>query len=414
MLTVAVGQSNDIDATAAAAEVAGQCERALGGRRARAGLVFASIDLEHARVLETLARAFPEARWIGCTTDGEATSAAGRDGARLGFQESSLAVMLFASDTLSFATAVARDLSGAASGADAPASDPRARVRDAVREAARALSRPPSVCITTPESLTSSGAAIVDGLVEGLADERVPIVGGLAGDGVTWTGTSQFHGAEVLHDAAPVLLIGGPLTVSTGVASGWTPLGRRARVTRAEGNHVLEIDGRPPLEFYRHYIGEGGVPSGEYALAVFEADADASDPRFYLRAPQRSDERSGEMSFFGDVPEGATVQLTQTDRASILAGCQSSIDAALAGLDEDIPRRAALFFSCAGRHRLLGSHTPQEFALLRARLDDDTPIAGFYAYGEIGPVERGQRARFHNETFVTVLLGSRDSSEVHG
>ena len=406
MLTVAVGQSNDIDATAAAAEVTRQCERALGGRSPRAGLIFASIDLEHERVLEALARAFPEACWIGCTTDGEATSAVDLEGERVGFQESSLAVMLFASDTLSFATAVARGLSG-------DDSDPRARVRDAVREAARALTQPPSVCITTPESLTTSGAAIVDGLVDGLADERVPIVGGLAGDGVTWTGTSQFHGAEVLHDAAPVLLIGGPLTVSAGVASGWSPLGRKATVTRAEGNRVLEINGRPPLEFYRHYIGEGSVPSGEYALAVFDADA-ASERCFYLRAPQRSDEQSGEMSFFGDVPEGATVQLTQTDRASILAGCQASIDAALASFDEDVPRRAALFFSCAGRHRLLGSRTPQEFERLRARLGDHTPIAGFYAYGEIGPVERDQRARFHNETFVTVLLGSRDPSEEHG
>ena len=70
--------------------------------------------------------------------------------------------------------------------------------------------------------------------------------------------------------------------------------------------------------------------------------------------------------------------------------------------------RAALFFSCAGRHRLLGSRTPEEYALLRARLPDSAPIAGFYAYGEIGPISQGQSARFHNETFVTVLLGSRE------
>ncbi|MCA9717246.1 MAG: FIST C-terminal domain-containing protein [Myxococcales bacterium] len=404
MLTVAVGQSNDIDATAAAEMVARQCEASLRGQTARAGLVFASVELDHRRALETLARAFPQARWIGCTTDGEATSAGAQPGAEEGdapggFHDSSLAVMLLASDALEFSTAVARELSAAGGEADA-----RARVRDAVREAAAALTRPPCLCLTTPEGLTTSGVAIVEGLARGLDDAPPPIVGGLAGDGLTWTGTSQFHGTEVLHDAAPLLLIGGPLVVATGVASGWSPIGREGLVTRARGNVVLEIDGRPPLAFYRHYIGEDGVPTGEYALAVYERD----EVDFYLRAPLSSDERTGEIRFFGDVPEGARVQLTHADRDAILVGCRASIDAALASLEPGASPRAALFFSCAGRHRLLGSRTPEEYALLRARLPDSAPIAGFYAYGEIGPISQGQSARFHNETFVTVLLGSRE------
>ena len=376
MFKVAVGQSCDIDAELAARE--------LGATPPRAALVFASVELDHRRVLERIGAAHPGLPLIGCTTDGEATS-------RLGFHENSLALALLAGDALTVATAVARDVSR----------DPVERSRVAAAAAARALGRPPALCVTTPESLTTSGAAILEGLRAGLAD-IAPIVGGLAGDAVKHSGTYQFHGDEVLRDAAPLLLLAGPLAVSVGLSSGWAPIGRRGVVSRADGHVVHEIDGRPALEFYRHYLGDDS-PSGDYPLAVFEPDGAG----FFLRAPQRSDPETGRVAFFGDVPEGALVQLTTADRRNILARCDQAIAAAVADYPAKRPA-AALFFSCASRRRVLGSRTAEELGTIARHVGDDVPIAGFYAYGELGPTARGGPSRFHNETIVVTLLGERD------
>lgn len=382
MLNVAVGQSEDIDAIDAVREVLAQCETTLHGATPRAALVFASIELEHAEILGHLRERWPELAIIGCTTDGEMCSAGG-------YHESSLVIALIAGDGLEVVTAVARDVSADPHGrAAAAAADARARCAQEVR-----------CCITLPESLTTSAATILAGLRSALGD-AFPIVGGLAGDQTRFAGTHQFHGDEVLRDAAPLLLLAGPIRCATGVASGWTPIGKRAEITRADANRVYTIGDETALDFYRRYIGKHNQPTGDFALAVFEPGQDT----YYLRAPLSSDPETGAVTFFADVPPGATVQLTQTRPDDIIAACLDSVRQAVAAYPGDTPV-AAFCFSCAGRRHLLGRRAAEEVALVRTGLAADLPIAGFYAYSEIGPLARDRPTQLHNETFVTLLLG---------
>ena len=89
---------------------------------------------------------------------------------------------------------------------------------------------------------------------------------------------------------------------------------------------MLEIDGRPALEFYERYVGTGQPPIAN-PLAVFEAPG--SD-RFYLRTPMTYDRDRGSIAFFGAIPEGATVQLTMAGTDQIVEGARASIADALA------------------------------------------------------------------------------------
>jgi hypothetical protein len=382
MLKIAVGQSDDVDAADAIREIVERCAAQLGGAIPGAALVFASIELDHQPVLDHLLATYPGVAIIGCTTDGEMSSVGG-------FSESSLVVVLFASDTIEFIAEVARDLS----------KDPRGSAAAAAAAALERCTQELRACVTTPESLTTSGVAVLDGLRAGLG-ESVAILGGLAGDQVKFVGTRQFYGAEVLRDAAPLLLLAGPIHVAHGVASGWSPIGARAEVTRAAANVVHTIGDQSALDFYRRYIGQSNVPTGEYALAVFEPGRET----FYLRAPLGADLETGAVTFFGDIPLGAAVQITQTLREDIIAACTTSVQQALAAYPGERPA-AALCFSCAGRRHILGSRAPDELAAVRAGLPPGLPVAGFYAYSEIGPTEPGRPAALHNETFVTLLLG---------
>ena len=98
------------------------------------------------------------------------------------------------------------------------------------------------------------------------------------------------------------------------------------------------------------------------------------------------------------------ISMASTDE--ILAGTESSLNEALAGYPEESRPEGALIASCAVRNFLLGSRTREELQRIRDGLGPETPVSGFYAFGEISPFGQGSTPRFHNETCVTVLLGT--------
>ncbi|NJO20131.1 MAG: hypothetical protein HC838_08840 [Spirulinaceae cyanobacterium RM2_2_10] len=384
MLKVVVGHSNDPDSPAAIAEVIEQCDRALGDSAPQAGILLTAIDFDHALILQAIIAAYPGLELIGGTTDGEISSV-------LGFEQDSLSLMLFSSDTITIRAAIAPQISQDLDGS----------LQAAVAQATAGLESPIALCIALPESLTTSGAQIVASLRAHMGQD-VTICGGLTADPWEFKRTYQFCGTEVHRDAIAFLLFSGPLLFSHSVASGWTPIGKPGVITKADQNIVYEIDREPALQFYQRYL-KAMEPSSEYPLAVFEAD----DSNYYLRAPSGTcDLEIGSITFFGDIPEQAIVQITEATRDRILAASKAAAATAIAQYPGQEPA-AALFFSCASRRQILGSHTREEYELTRACFDTLLPSCGFYTNGEIAPLELHGPARLHNETFVTLLLGER-------
>ncbi len=382
MLRVAVGQSCDPEADAAIVEVLAQCAETLAGEIPKAGVVFAAIDFDHAQILQALDRAYPGIQIIGGTTDGEMSSVSG-------FQEDSLTVMLFSSETIDIKAGVGRAVSA----------NPTIAVQAAVSQATATLTSAAKLCLAFPESLTTSGVEILTQLKQTLG-APIPIVGGTTADQNRFKQTYQFFQTEVLSDAVPILLFSGDLLVSCGVASGWTPIGKAGTVTKVEKNVVHEIDDRPAQEFFHHYVGDSF--SAAHGLAVFEANAS----NFYIRMPNRNqDSQSGSVSFLADVPEQATVQIIETNRANLLAASKTSMLQALETYP-GIEPIAAIFVSCCGRRLLLGLQVCDEFAAIQA-CSPSLTSCGFYSNGEISPFEISSESRFHNQTLVTLLLGTR-------
>lgn len=390
MLHATVAQVEDPDTAAAVRELLATA-RERWPEEAPApsvGVVFAEIHADHAALLRAVRAAWPGIRVVGCTSDGEAASPAG-------FAEDSIVLTLLGSDDVGLGVGVGRGLGG----------DTEAAAQAAVRQACEAActpDRPLRGTVVLADSLTASGATLVDALQDALG-EGVPVLGGTAGDQLQFRGTYQFFDDEVLQDAVVVLALAGPVTLAHGVASGWRPVGPAVAVTRAQGNVVETLGDRAALAFYQDYIGPRD-PLGEHALAVFEDGDEIS----YMRAPLAVDQATGAITFTGDVPVGARVRLTEFTRAAVLEACARSIDTARSRFEAASPGATptvAWFFSCAGRKEALGTWSAREFELMRGHLGSDVPIAGFYAYGEIAPLRPASPSRFHAETFVTLLLG---------
>ena len=385
MFFAALGHSEEVDTEYVLEDIQEQCEEALQGRDPKAGLLFAGIDAEHQELLDGIHRIWPGLPVIGCTTDGELSSTTG-------FQEDSITLMLFGGDSVEIGVGLGRNVS----------QDISAACRQAVLEAHGNSSLQPTLCIMTPESLTTSGQQIVTELGKELGDD-VLLFGANAGDQWRFQSTYQFYMDEVTSDTVPVMVFSGTFQFSYGVASGWKPIGEPGCVSRSENNTVYEINDEPAVEFYRKYLGSDATPSGECPLAVLDKDNKVE----YLRAtPGTVDERTGAITYFADVREGAKVQITVADRDAILDGCHTSVEMALQSFPGKNTPQAAIIFSCSARKLLLGTRTKEEQKIFQDIAGQSIPMCGFYGYGEIGPAASGSgHSQFHNETFVTLLLG---------
>ena len=149
--------------------------------------------------------------------------------------------------------------------------------------------------------------------------------------------------------------------------------------------------------------GSGSEAVAPQASPEPNVDADGSKQE----TPGDIDEHTGAITYLVDLPEGARVQLSITDRAAILDGCAESIRRALQGFPETKKPEAAVIFSCAARRILLGTKTGEEFRILKESIGDEVPFCGFYTYGEIGPQQTDRtKPVMHDATFIILLFGT--------
>ena len=234
MLTMAVGQSDDVEPAVAVAEAIDQCRVTLQGRQPQAGILFIDFDSFDPALPEAVREAFPGIELIGSTSGGEMSSA-------FGYLEDSIALAVFASDDVELAvgwgTGTETDAAGAA--------------RTAVTQALARTTKEPKVCIVLTEAYT--GQRVGEALREVLPPD-VLIVGGAAGrpemDGMTY----QFCGSEVANTGVAILILAGPVLHSSAVGTGWRTLGPSGTVTRSSYGMVSEIDGRPAADWVGGYL----------------------------------------------------------------------------------------------------------------------------------------------------------------
>jgi hypothetical protein len=199
------------------------------------------------------------------------------------------------------------------------------------------------------------------------------------------------------------MLIAGPLQVSTGVASGWIPLGEEHRLTKTDGQTVVEIDGEPVRQVWERYFGSFDIRGSRNQFAVYpDGAAGRESQEFYLCAPSHFQD-DGSLVMLNPIIPGARLRFADATRDEVLDGTRASVDSARKGFAGEPD--AALVFSCAGRHAFLGTRVSREIDLLKERTGADVPAIGFYTYGEICPLPDSPTPYAHGTTFVTVLIG---------
>ncbi len=390
MFEVAVAHSLELDSADAVADLLDQCYKQLGDLKPQAAIMFAGIDHDHALVLEKIYEVYPDMDLIGGTTDGELSSVHG-------CVDDSITLMAFCSDDLTFKTGVVDNISKGTTNA----------VSKGVHSVVSNLEQEPELCIAIHCGIIPGGGVpnyekILQGL-KGSLGENFPVFGGGASDQLRLNRTYQFYHDSVLTDALVFLLISGPLLYSFGVETGQIPIGTKEQVIKSDDNIVYKIGNQKAALFYRRYLGEdiGKLDKQiilDFPLAVFEDD----DEHYYARAVMINNDDSS-LTTVGNVPEGSMVQITHTTRDEIVESAARSVGSSLIEYPGTDPV-AALCFSARMRKQVLGSRFEEEYLAFKNERTD-LPVAGFYAYGEIAPLERGEPAKSHNTMIVSLILG---------
>ena len=228
----------------------------------------------------------------------------------------------------------------------------------------------------------------------------LPVIGGMAMARPSEGENRLVLNERVVRHGAVGAVLGPGVSVATVVSQGCRPIGAPFAVTRAEGNIVYELAGRPALE----RLGEAAetMPEEERVLlntgvhlgrVIDEQKDDFGRGDFLIRNVMGGDPSSGAIAVGDYIEVGATTQFQVRDAAS----ADEDLRQLMTGRSAD----AALLFTCNGRGVRL-FRTPDHDAAVLSESLSGVPLAGMFCAGELGPV--GRRNFLHGFTASVLLL----------
>ncbi|MBL8343912.1 MAG: FIST C-terminal domain-containing protein [Rubrivivax sp.] len=333
--------------------------------------------------LEQLGRAFPLSQMAGCSTAGEILADRVRD------DSISVVVARFEHTRLCRAsTSLAGPGDSLAAGGRLAAALPHEGLR--------------SVLVLS-DGLNVNGSPLVEGLHRALP-AGVVVTGGLAGDGDRFASTWVLDGVTPRRQHVVTIgLYGDRLRVGHGCDGGWHDFGPERRITRAEGNVLYELDGKPALDLYKHYLGDraAGLP-GAALLFPLAVRRDGGGPSL-VRTVLATDEQARSMTFAGDIPQGGIARLMRSTTERLI---DSAARAAATAFGDGAASgdSLAITVSCVGRRLVLGERTEEEVEAVLDRAPPRCGHVGFYSYGEISPTQPGGASELHNQTMTVTVL----------
>lgn len=301
-----------------------------------------------------------------------------------------VAVHLPATDAAFGVASVELDAIGLASAARRAAELARARAGAALEH---------SVLMLLTPGRAGDQREVVRGAYE-ITGARVPMVGGAAGSTPRVGQTYQFAEGDTVASAVVAVWINSARPLGVGVRHGWRPLGRPLLVTRAEGNMIWELDGRPALETYlAERDGHAEIDRPMFSGKVMDRPLGLPTAAGRYDVRHILGEEDGGLRMFGYVPEQSVVQVMSSDGAQLLAGARRAAEEARAQLG--LAPRGSLVFSCAARVPVLGDRVGEEPVEISDALDG-TPASGFFTFGEFARVKGS--TGFHNATVAVLAL----------
>lgn len=384
--------SEELESFDAGQQAAKELLTRFSGEKPKVAVVYATMNHDQPAVLQGVRDALgPSVQLLGCSVQGVVSNQdLTEDGLALG-------IMGFGGADVNCAAAFERDIHD----------DSKPKGRRLAQALKRELGGEPKIILLFYDPLSGID---VEAMLEGMRLEvDCPLVGGAAGQ--PWgppRQTFQYWGEEVFSHGVVALALSGSFACEIGICHGTAPTGITSVVTKAVGNQVFEIDGRPAADVWRETTGcqqEDLVHQSHFAAWAVGVEVKGTNNRVerVIRGAFGFDLETGAMILQAAVPEGTKVMLHHRTIDKVLDGTKNMAEELRSRLHGREPW-AVMGFECAARtFPFLGpSNTRKEHEELRGAIAPNTPWLGMMAWGEIGPC--AGRPAFHNYTYPLVVF----------
>lgn len=231
---------------------------------------------------------------------------------------------------------------------------------------------------------------------------RARLVGGLASAAPRPGSNALLLNEWVSSGGGVAVALGGSIRADVVVSQGCRAIGPPLKVTKAEGNVVAELDGRPAVERVEEVLQELAdadrerLGHGIYVGLPVRSDA-AGRGDYLVRAVLGGDRGRGLLAVGDRVAPGTVLRLHVRDAGT----AREDLEMLLSPQAFDSRAEAALLFACNGRGRGLYGAPDGDIGPLQSALGG-VPAAGMFCAGEIGPV--GERCFLHGHTASIAIL----------
>src|ERR671921_1059954 len=377
-----VGMSRHHNPNVAGREAAEQALQNAGFDRPDFVFMFASVGYAQHPLLRAVREATGSAPLTGCSGEGT-----------IGLEvadESNFSVVVTAisSDDLHWHNGLATRLED----------DPRTVGKRVAQELLPHLSAETIGMFVFPDGMTDNLEPFFAGLEGNLSLERfLPLWGGGAGNDFSpGQPTYQYCNDEVISDGTSYALLSGEAHTAWAISHGLIPIGSERKVTRSQGHVIYEIDGKPALEVLKEYLPDTHDITDDrdwmrYAITLalsFRAPSHIRDEEYVVRGIPSINLSEGSITVQTDVSEGTSLWFSSRDKEKISTGLDRMARQIKEQLEGDQPK-LVLHFDCASRGKMMFREQEKLQLLKRFRqsVDPEVTWVGFYAFGEIGPVE---------------------------
>jgi small ligand-binding sensory domain FIST len=258
---------------------------------------------------------------------------------------------------------------------------------------------PPGLALIFADSLSLSGSRLLAGLAAPLGSTHVAGIGASEPQGgppLVWAGD------EVASEACSALVIRPPQAARLAVTNGLLARTAPMRISRAQDNWILGLDGRPALEVLRPALPDSLRGHREprhvlVALTPRPAREGASADLRLIRNVVGFDERRRAIALAEPVIEGETLELVTLDQATARADL-------VRALEQVESQRAGFgcYLSCRSRGRALFEAQDVESGYLD-RAFSAGPVLGMTGAYQFGPASSNASAGSGLHTYSGVL-----------
>lgn len=234
-------------------------------------------------------------------------------------------------------------------------------------------------------------------------------IGGMASAGAEPRQNLLVFDGITLREGMCGVALTGRTRIDPVVSQGARPVGDPMVVTRGEGQVILELGGRRPVDVVHEIVTRG--PKRDAALVmdsriaigrvVNEQQASFAQGDFLIRNVLGFNQSNGAMVINDLVRVGQTVQIHVHDAAAARHDLKQRLDTA-----RTADASGALVFSCNGRGTRLFDSRSEDARAVSAHVPPEC-VAGMSCAGELGPV--GGRNFVHGYTASVGLIRAADA-----